>query len=430
MLRIVRCLCGRSVELDLMGADGLEALAAAEPAAGRLGRDAGREGRRRISLSVAVNALGVGGALRLRACERAHGLWRRLGDPRAPVGRQLQAARQPRPAAEPAGRGKLTGTAEAFELADRALVSLAAISGLAQENVNRVAGWRFLDIGRRIERAINTCRFARNFAGEKATADDLDVLLDLIDSQITYRSRYLTGVALAPVRDMVLLDPFNPRSVSFQIEQIRRHLDTLPTLNEDGIPEEPKRIIELVGGEIGSTAARDVDTQHHPRLRAEADEVRRRAGGALLPAAAGRAEDQEREWPCVIYDIRHVTSYAYEFPVSSATLSLRVTPRSGAGPALPRSRADHRAAAEDAAASRRDFFGNSVTMATIDTGADGAEGRGARACRYFAPADRAGRREPGLEGDRRGGARAAVARRRRAGAFHVRKPAHRAVARR
>ena len=45
------------------------------------------------------------------------------------------------------------------------------------------------------------------------------MLLDLIDSQITYRSRYLTGVALAPVRDMALLDPFNPRSVAFQVER-------------------------------------------------------------------------------------------------------------------------------------------------------------------------------------------------------------------
>ena len=259
VLRIVRCLCGRSVELDLMGADGLEAL------------------RRLSRLLVAWGATpadkGDADILQHRAAMRsaprthygsalanvrmAYGA--ASGDPRAPVGRQLQADRRPRPAAERAGDGKLAGTAEAFEIADRALVSLAAISGLAQENVNRVAGWRFLDIGRRIERAINTCRFARNFAGEKATADDLDVLLDLIDSQITYRSRYLTGVALAPVRDMVLLDPFNPRSASFQIEQIRGHLETLPTLNEDGIPEEPKRIIELVGGEIASTAARDID---------------------------------------------------------------------------------------------------------------------------------------------------------------------------
>jgi uncharacterized alpha-E superfamily protein len=62
------------------------------------------------------------------------------------------------------------------------------------------------------------------------------------------------------VRDMPLLDPYHPRSASFQIEQIRHHLDTLPTLNEDGIPEEPKRIIELFGGEIASAAARDIDT--------------------------------------------------------------------------------------------------------------------------------------------------------------------------
>ena len=79
---------------------------------------------------------------------------------------------------------------EAFDRADQALRALAALSGLMHENINRVAGWRFLDMGRRIERGITTCRFARIFATADATADDLDVLLDLVDSQITYRSRY------------------------------------------------------------------------------------------------------------------------------------------------------------------------------------------------------------------------------------------------
>ena len=49
--------------------------------------------------------------------------------------------------------------------------------------MNRVAGWRFLDIGRRIERGINTCRCARHFAADDATPDDLDVLLDLTDAR-------------------------------------------------------------------------------------------------------------------------------------------------------------------------------------------------------------------------------------------------------
>lgn len=68
----------------------------------------------------------------------------------------------------------------------------------------------------------------------------------------------------------------------------------------------------------------------------------------------------------MIYDIRHVTNYAYEFPVSSATLSLRVTPRSGVGQHC----LDHALIIDPLPASlrvERDFFGNAVTMAAIET---------------------------------------------------------------
>ncbi|UDL95895.1 circularly permuted type 2 ATP-grasp protein [Lichenihabitans sp. PAMC28606] len=149
--------------------------------------------------------------------------------------------------------------AEAFGRADEALSIVAAVSGLAQENVNRVAGWRFLDIGRRIERGNNTCRFARTFAGSNGPAEDLDALLDLIDSQITYRSRYLVGVALAPVRDMVLLDPYNPRSVAFQVERMSEHLAALPSLRNDGIAEEPLRLVRVLEAEIAAVDAADLD---------------------------------------------------------------------------------------------------------------------------------------------------------------------------
>src|SRR6266700_2443880 len=40
--------------------------------------------------------------------------------------------------------------------AELTLQELASFAGLAQENMNRAAGWRFLEIGRRVERAINT----------------------------------------------------------------------------------------------------------------------------------------------------------------------------------------------------------------------------------------------------------------------------------
>jgi uncharacterized circularly permuted ATP-grasp superfamily protein/uncharacterized alpha-E superfamily protein len=139
---------------------------------------------------------------------------------------------------------------ELLESAEQSLHVLAALSGLIDENVNRVAGWSFLDLGKRVERAINACRFARAFADEGATIDSLDTLLELIDSQITYRSRYLAGAALAPALDMAMLDPYNPRSVCFQVRRIDEHLAALPTLRHDGLLEQPRRLAVKLRAEI------------------------------------------------------------------------------------------------------------------------------------------------------------------------------------
>jgi len=150
--------------------------------------------------------------------------------------------------------------AEGLARAESALQGLATLSGLAQENMNRVAGWRFLDMGRRIERGVNTCRTMRQLAGDDATLDDLDLLLDLADSQITYRSRYLEGVALTPVRDLVMLDPFNPRSVAFQVAALKTHLDALPSLLNDGMPEAPWRLLTQLAGQVETEVAADLDS--------------------------------------------------------------------------------------------------------------------------------------------------------------------------
>ncbi len=151
--------------------------------------------------------------------------------------------------------------AEGLARAEGALQTLSALSGLTQENMNRVAGWRFLDMGGRIERGVNTCRMMRQLASDDATLDDLDLLLDLIDSQITYRSRYLEGMALGPVRDMVSLDPFNPRSVAFQILTLKTHLACLPTLQDDGMPEKPTRLMVHLASQVETADAADLDTE-------------------------------------------------------------------------------------------------------------------------------------------------------------------------
>ncbi len=149
--------------------------------------------------------------------------------------------------------------AEVFDRARRALQATAALSGLVQENMNRVAGWRFLDVGRRIERAINTCRFVRQFSGDHTPSGDLDALLDLADCQITFRQRYFAGLAVAPVRDLVVLDPYNPRSVAFQVERLEEHLGILPALHDDGMPEAQRRLVSLLAAEMAAAEAAQLD---------------------------------------------------------------------------------------------------------------------------------------------------------------------------
>ena len=145
--------------------------------------------------------------------------------------------------------------------AELTLQELASFAGLAQENMNRAAGWRFLEMGRRAERAVNTTRFARQFAYDEATDEDLDVLLTLVDCQITYRSRYLVAPSLAPVRDLAVLDPYNPRSVAFQVQALNEHIASLPALRESGLIERPQRLAVAVQSALTTAEASHLDTK-------------------------------------------------------------------------------------------------------------------------------------------------------------------------
>jgi transglutaminase-like putative cysteine protease len=68
----------------------------------------------------------------------------------------------------------------------------------------------------------------------------------------------------------------------------------------------------------------------------------------------------------VIYDIRHVTSYAYESPVSFARCSLRLEPMSGDGQQLVSHSVDIRPRPAERTA-RRDFFGTHTESVLIET---------------------------------------------------------------
>jgi uncharacterized circularly permuted ATP-grasp superfamily protein/uncharacterized alpha-E superfamily protein len=142
---------------------------------------------------------------------------------------------------------------------ERALRIIASFSGLAQENMTRLAGWRFLELGRRIERAILTCRFVREFADLLAPDGALDVLLELCDSQMTYRQRYVMIAARAPVIDLVMLDPNNPRSVIYQLDRIEAHLAALPKQVADGRLSPPQQIAASIATGLRTADATTID---------------------------------------------------------------------------------------------------------------------------------------------------------------------------
>ncbi len=118
---------------------------------------------------------------------------------------------------------------EAIAFLDRVLGVSSSLTGFAMDNMTRDDGWRFLIIGRRLERL---SFFAQAIAGflrmEGARAPGcLEWLLELADSIITYRSRYSRQPELLPVIDLIVFDDSNPHGVIFQAGVLARYLERM-----------------------------------------------------------------------------------------------------------------------------------------------------------------------------------------------------------
>jgi uncharacterized alpha-E superfamily protein len=119
---------------------------------------------------------------------------------------------------------------DAVGILNQTLLGLAAFHGLARENMTRAQAWRFLDMGLRLERAVYLCTLL-NATLQSADAENpslLEAVLEVVDSSITFRSRYNLLPTVPAVFDLVLLDDKNPRSVLFQVKQLVKHFERLP----------------------------------------------------------------------------------------------------------------------------------------------------------------------------------------------------------
>ena len=109
---------------------------------------------------------------------------------------------------------------------DGVIATFTTLSGFALDGMTRDPGWRFLSIGRRIER-LQTLAVALRVALEGAPGENLTWLLRLSDSIITYRARYSTQPQWLPVLDLLVRDEANPRSIAFQVRGLRDYVRRL-----------------------------------------------------------------------------------------------------------------------------------------------------------------------------------------------------------
>jgi uncharacterized alpha-E superfamily protein len=134
-----------------------------------------------------------------------------------------------------AARRSMT-TDEAARAIGVLLRKVSGFSGLVHENMYRFTSWRFLSMGRALERALLTVQILTKLTAPDSEDVDgaLDLAVELCDSVITHRRRYVVATTRETVIDLLALDALNPRSVRFQIEAFREHAQALPGVDELG----------------------------------------------------------------------------------------------------------------------------------------------------------------------------------------------------
>ena len=124
------------------------------------------------------------------------------------------------------GSEQLPTLADAVALLDDAMGTLMTLSGFALDGMTRDNGWRFMSIGRRLERLQFLCTVLLHGMGTPAHSS-LDWMLQLTDSIVTYRFRYMAQPEWHPLLDLLVMDDSNPRSIRFQLLGLVKYLDYL-----------------------------------------------------------------------------------------------------------------------------------------------------------------------------------------------------------
>ncbi len=139
------------------------------------------------------------------------------------------------------------------------LRKLAGFSGLVHENMYRFTGWRFLEIGRRLERAMSIAGLLAELAGRASVEGGLDMMLEIGDSVLTHRRQFSVSASRESVIQLLALDPLNPRSVAFQLDRLKHEIGELPGNETGHLTSASKEILNL-HTRLSVAEAQDLDS--------------------------------------------------------------------------------------------------------------------------------------------------------------------------
>ncbi|MFD1381943.1 circularly permuted type 2 ATP-grasp protein [Rhodanobacter aciditrophus] len=162
------------------------------------------------------------------------------------------------------------------ESLDSLVTTLLALSGLNHESMLRGMDWMFQEIGRRTERALLTAKLLKATLSQPLPSlqqqQILESVLLSVEALISFRRRYRTQARVSFGLDLLMIDRTNPRSLIYQVEQLRKYLNELPHSQQAslGLSPENRLIIKSLNdiqlADLESLAQIDETTQSRQAL--------------------------------------------------------------------------------------------------------------------------------------------------------------------
>lgn len=149
------------------------------------------------------------------------------------------------------------------------LRKIAGFSGLVHDNMFRFDGWRFLTMGRALERSEQMAMLLSRFADLSAPPGGFDVAVEVGDSVMTHRRRYAVETNRNTVIDLLALDPDNPRSIYFQVLEMQEAEAHLSRGNADSRLDGLARQLLVLQTGLTVSEPEEITTKRLLSLRAD-----------------------------------------------------------------------------------------------------------------------------------------------------------------